>query len=105
MKTLKNINWNTERKLEQNNDNDSNISEEGWYVDFTYNGFIITAVLNFDIEFYTLTDESIDYTHTDVNSVSIDIRELYRGDEEITFPIKEVVEMQNQLAIDLKTQY
>jgi hypothetical protein len=99
------INWNVELELNLNEDRDLNVSEEGWWVSFTWNGYELKALINFAVNFYTYSDEEIKYTNTDVLDVSISLEELYLNDEEFTVSVKQLIEISNQLEIDLKIQY
>ena len=111
MKELKNINLESERKLEDINDFDYNrvekgYNEEGWGVSFEYNGYKINGVIDFSIELSEYSEEDTNFQEIQADNVDVDLKEMYDEDEnEFKIPVREIMEIQNQLNLELKNQY
>jgi len=109
MTTLTNINWDSELKLITDIEN-TNHSEESWFVSLQYNGLKLSVEISFQLQFEHVYDSgdrfTPPYSRYDILDTEVEIKNMYlESNDEFKTSVQNIVEIQNLLETDLSIQY
>jgi hypothetical protein len=107
MRIPENINWELEGELININDCDGdNYIEGGWDISFDYNGYKLTATIDFTLDFKRLIEEETNTDDVEVVSVDVTIQKLTDEFEDVfELSTKEEIELENSLSIELNIEF
>lgn len=111
-----NIEWNQEQQLPDldNNHNETSISDDYFVMKFEYNGYKIDAQISYTIYLDTETVQGgsdeygnvEEWKETTAEDFELELIAMYYNDgEDFKVPVKEFMNIQNELLTDLKIQY
>lgn len=107
MRTPQSINWELESKLINIQEvSEDYYEEKAHIIYFEYNGYRITATVDFTLDLIQRVEEETNFKETELEDVFLEIQEMYDEEDNLfKVPMKELIAMEYQLQTELKTQY
>lgn len=109
MREVKNIDWNYHESLidlSEIDQTENSYNNEEHTISFEWNGYWIKAEINYSLVLDRNIEEDLGLNDVWVTGAEIHIKKMYdENEDDFQLEIKELIELQNQLTIDLLNEY